>query len=68
MVNFRRIEQYNQINSRLGDKDIDIRTPKGNVTMKLSERIDKKFGTSESIPALRSWNGLEVSERKASSR
>ena len=28
MVNFRRIEQYNQINSRLGYKAIDIRTPK----------------------------------------
>lgn len=28
MVNFRRIEQYNQINSKLGYKDIDIRTPK----------------------------------------
>lgn len=28
MVNFRRIEQYNQINARLGYKDINIRTPK----------------------------------------
>lgn len=28
MVNFRRIEQYNQINARLGYKNIDIRTPK----------------------------------------
>ena len=28
MVNFRRIEQYNQINARLGYNDINIRTPK----------------------------------------
>ena len=28
MVNFRRQEQYNQINARLGYKDINIRTPK----------------------------------------
>lgn len=28
MVNFRRIKQYNQINSELGYKKIDIRTPK----------------------------------------
>ena len=28
MVNFRRIEQYNKINSALGYKHIDIRTPK----------------------------------------
>ena len=28
MVNFRRQEQYNQINARLGYKDMNIRTPK----------------------------------------
>ena len=28
MVNFRRIEQYNQINARLGYKNINIRSPK----------------------------------------
>lgn len=28
MVNFRRIKQYNLINSELGYKDIDIRTPR----------------------------------------
>ena len=28
MVNFRRVQQYNSINLKLGYKDIDIRSPK----------------------------------------
>ena len=52
MVNFRRQEEYNQINARLGYKDINIRTPKEMFTMTFIEKNKQRIWHFRGYPRL----------------